>query len=359
MKKKEILEKYQIKRGTFDRLRYDGKIVKLSFYDFSIDEEFMKTFNEEQYTKEWKERPEQKARIAERNRKVNEARWSNISDEKRQEFREKVSKGVRKTQAENPECIEAMKRGLKEYWSKEENRKTHRNKMLHVYSDPKKRKNISKGCKKHWSNEDVREAKRQQMLQYWSEHPEKIEQMKETNRRVQKALWTPEKRLQQSEKLKALWNTNKSSIAAKRLDTMRRNNSFSKSKPAENCIELLRNYGFTVETEKSYPEKPEYPCDAYIVELDTWIEFHFGFFHCHEPFIGTPEQLQQVKEFEQKEQEFKLKHPDTSHGQYGDRIRKWTIIDVEKRQIAERNNLTWFAFYSTQEFEEWLSILLK
>lgn len=156
MKKKEILEKYQIKRGTFDRLRYDGKIVKLGFYDFSIDEKFMKTFNEEQYTKEWKERPEQKARIAERNRKVNEARWSNISDEKRQEFKEKVSKGVRKAQAENPECIEAMRRGLKEYWSKEENREAHRTKMLQVYSDPEKRQHIKDGCKEYWSDENVR-----------------------------------------------------------------------------------------------------------------------------------------------------------------------------------------------------------
>lgn len=362
MKKKEILEKYQIKRGTFDRLRYDGKIVKQGFYDFSIDEEFMKTFNEEQYTKEWKERPEQKARIAERNKKVNEARWSNITEEGRQAFKEKVSKGVRKAQSENPDCIERMRKGLKVYWSKSENTEAHRQRMLQVYSDPKKRENISKGCKKHWSNEDVREAKRQQMLKYWSEHPEKIEQMKETNRRVQKALWTPEKRLKQSETIKQLWRDNGHEMALKRANTMKRNGTVNYSGSAKYCIELLESLGLTIKTEQPYPFKElcKFPYDAYIVELDTYIEFNFGFFHGKEPYEGLEEQMKHVDWLKAKEKEYFESENHKNKSKYGDKVQKWTVNDVTKRKFFEQHpEYSWFEFFTVQEFETWLSILLE
>lgn len=363
MKKKEILEKYKIKRGTFSRLCHDNIIVKNGAQDFSINEEYMKNFNEVQYTKDWKNRPEQKEKIAERNKKVNLARWSKCTAEQKEEFKQKVSKGVRKAQALNPECIERMRQSLKLYWSKEENKLAQSVRMTKAYENEEARQHLKAGTKKYWSNPEARKAHAERMTKFWAEHPEIIEAMKETNRQSQLKLWTPKRKEEASERHKKLWANNCDAYTKKRIETMKAHGTKPNSSiQAERCKALLKEYGFTLEEEKSYPEKPKYPCDAYIVELDTWIEFHFGFFHNHEPYIGTEEQQKQIEYFWSKALEYNEKHQDRDralYGKYGDLIKKWTIVDVEKKQLAEKHNLTWFAFYAEQEFKEWLSTLIK
>ena len=256
-----------------------------------------------------------------------------------------------------------MKTGLKKFWANETNREIHRNRMLEVYSNPEKVQHIKDGCKAYWAKEDNRRAQRERMLAYWKEHPEKLEQMKQTNSRVQKALWTPEKRKQQSETLKQLWRDNGFAMAKKRAETMKRNGTVNTSSSAQYCLQLLDSLSFTVQTEQPYPfkELSRFPYDAYIVELDTYIEFNFGFFHGKEPYVGSYEQLQHIKWLKQKDKEyFETTENPSKRSKYADKIQKWTINDVVKRSFFQQHpEYTWFEFFTVQEFELWLSILTE
>ena len=357
MKLKDILKQYNIDNKEFKILSKLGKIIKIGFNNFNVlDEQYILNGDYEIFKYDYHQTPEYKQKISERNSKVNQARWLKQTVEDRKEFGAKISKGLKQTYQEHPELIENMKIKVREYWSKQENRDAQSERMSEVYKDGTKRRNISKGCKKHWANEDVRLAKSEQMKQMYKEHPEILEKMRESNRQTQLKIWTEEKCKQQSERLKNVWLAKKPEIMKKMYDTMKDKGTFNSSKPANNSIKLLQNVGLTVEKEYLYPNK-QWKCDAYIVELDTYIEFHYGMFHgpkeFHEPFDKNNEEHLKVKKF--LEENYKDKPKNRLHYQ----LYTWTDLDVRKKEYAEKENLNWFAFYSESEFKQWLEILMN
>lgn len=352
MKKKDILTKYKLSRGAWSALWDLGKLRKLSSQNFEvIDEQFIETFDFEQYKQLKKETPEYKANISARNTKVNQNRWSNISDEDRQTFKDKVSKGVNRHNIEHPESIEKMKQGLRKYFSVQENRDKVSKKQKAYYSIEENRVKMSLAVKAFWTPA-MRAEHSAKMKQYWKEHPEKIEQMKETNRQVQSAKWTPEKRKEHSIKLIKVWQEHGHEIHAKAAQTMKENGTINMSIPALESIELLKGAGFTIVPEKPYPTK-HWKCDAYIEELDCWIEFHYGLYHNYMPYDETnPAHVEQAKYLH--DNFWGQKRKKGHHIYY-----TWTSLDVRKRKFAKEYGMTWFEFYTKGDFEQWLKTLIS
>lgn len=145
------------------------------------------------------------------------------------------------------------------------------------------------------------------------------------------------------------------------VETKRKNKSFNTSKIAEYCKQLLRDAGFIVEEEKPYPNEQHLHCDAYIRDLDLWIEFHFCHYHgpkrCHEPF--NPLDNKHIDTLATLKTRF-IEKPKNSKGtnQYGIMIYTWTDLDVRKKQCAIDNKLNWLAFYSYEDFYTWYSIII-
>lgn len=333
MKKKEILEKYNLSRGAYHTLINLGKIKNLSKYDNEIiDEEFIKSFDYEKYKQDYHNSDEYKQKISERNSKVNEARWSNISNSDRELFKSKVSEGVNRHNKEHPESIQNMRQNLKEYWSNQENRDIQSKRMTEIYSDALKRNNIKEGCKKYWSDENNKQAQSKRMKSYWKEHPEKVEQNSKSN--------------------KLTFKLNKESgkldeILSKIYNTKRQNNSFNTSQPEQYVKQLLeqkfKNVHYQYRSDK-YP----FNCDFYIEDLDLYIECNFSWLHGSKPYDENDEECVNLL----KDWEIRAKTSDY----YKNAIYTWTDLDVRKLKIFKENNLNYKIFYNLDDFNSWFNL---
>lgn len=92
-------------------------------------------------------------------------------------------------------------------------------------------------------------------------------------------------------------------------------------------------------------DKYPYYCDFYIEDIDTYIELNLGVFHGFSKFRGTSKQLKTLQVYKDKNTPF------------WDRvIYIWTESDIEKRNTAYKNKLTYYEFYTIEEFEEWFTL---
>lgn len=98
------------------------------------------------------------------------------------------------------------------------------------------------------------------------------------------------------------------------------------------------------DTKRQYrSELYPYACDFYIPDIDTYIEIQGSAFHGPEPFDELNENHQALIT--------KLLNRNTSYALK--QIDQWTIKDVEKRKIAKENQLNFFEFYKTSQFDDW------
>lgn len=119
---------------------------------------------------------------------------------------------------------------------------------------------------------------------------------------------------------------------SKRYATMKKNNSFNKSKPEEEFYQrLLESYDES-EIVRQYSDK-RYPfkCDFYIIPEDKFIECHYSWTHGDMPFNPESRECQELLE--------KWQSKTTGNDYYSQAIKTWTVRDVQKRKIAEENNL--------------------
>lgn len=107
---------------------------------------------------------------------------------------------------------------------------------------------------------------------------------------------------------------------------------------------IIRNYNTLLEEQSNrYP----YNCDFYIKDFDLFIEIQGSQFHHFHPFdSNNSDDINELK---------RLKQLSKNHEQYGAMINIWTIHDVEKRNIAEKNNLNFKEFYTQEEFDNWFN----
>ena len=96
----------------------------------------------------------------------------------------------------------------------------------------------------------------------------------------------------------------------------------------------------------------EYPftCDFYIPPLDLYIEYNGTWTHGGRPFDETDKDcIEQLNKWKEKTRTSQF---------YQTAVYVWSDLDVRKRQCVIKNNLNYLAFYSIEDFEQWLNNLL-
>ena len=139
-------------------------------------------------------------------------------------------------------------------------------------------------------------------------------------------------------------------------ETKKKNKTLSTSKPEDEIYNLLiQKYPNTIRQHKSkeYP----FPCDFYIPELDLYIEYQGYWKHGKEPYIGTDEQKEIVKLWEEKSKEINYKNENKNS--FLSAISIWTISDTLKRETAKKNNLNWIEFFNMKQFMDWYNKILE
>ena len=134
-------------------------------------------------------------------------------------------------------------------------------------------------------------------------------------------------------------------INQKRYNTKKKNKTFGKSNVEKAILNTLKTkYPKTLFQYKSelYP----FPCDFYIPEIDTYIEYNGWWGHGKEPYIGSIEQLNIVETWSLKNTQ-----------QYKRAIETWTIRDALKRTTAKQNNLNYLEFFNLKEFMNWFNTI--
>jgi hypothetical protein len=125
---------------------------------------------------------------------------------------------------------------------------------------------------------------------------------------------------------------------AKEYETKKRNNSFNTSKPEEEYyIKLCEEYGKHNVLRQFRDSRYPFNCDFYIKSEDLFIELHYSWTHCYEPYDSdNPQHQELLKDL--------VKKSETS-SYYRDVIYCWTDLDVRKLMILRQNNLNFNIIY--------------
>lgn len=122
----------------------------------------------------------------------------------------------------------------------------------------------------------------------------------------------------------------------KRSATHNKNNSWTTSKPEEKYFELLKET-FTDVRRQYKDNRYPYCCDFYIGDLDIFIELNLHWSHGKEPFDqNNSEHIKKLELWNEKAKQSKA---------YREAIKVWTKRDIDKRIIAETNNITFIEIY--------------
>ena len=135
-------------------------------------------------------------------------------------------------------------------------------------------------------------------------------------------------------------------VQEKRHETFVKNKTFNTSKPEQQTYELLKTK--FKEVKYQYRDKERYPfnCDFYIPSLDLFIECQYSWTHGSKPY----------NEIEDKEKLELWKSKAKTSKYYQNAINTWTIRDVNKRKVANQNNLRLLEFFSYNDFLEWFNM---
>lgn len=126
--------------------------------------------------------------------------------------------------------------------------------------------------------------------------------------------------------------------------TKKENGTFNTSQPERESIRRLKKkfqYVFSQYSDDRYPFKS----DAYLPELDLFIEFNYHWTHGEAPYSNSKEDQELLAKWEEKAK---------SSDFYEAAIDVWTGADVIKRNIG--SELNWIEFFDEEEFDKWISL---
>ena len=127
----------------------------------------------------------------------------------------------------------------------------------------------------------------------------------------------------------------------KGINTKKQKGNLNTSKPEQESYRLLLEKFPDVKKEFKEERYP-FNCDFYIPNLDLFIECNFHWTHGGHPYNEETDK-KQLELWKSKDSQF-----------YKNAINTWTIRDVNKREIAKKNNLNWIEFFTLNELKEWL-----
>ena len=130
---------------------------------------------------------------------------------------------------------------------------------------------------------------------------------------------------------------------AKINDTKRKNHTFNTSKPEDECYHILVQH-FNKEDIIRQHKSDTYPfqCDFYIKSIDSYIECNFHWTHNNHLYNKN-----NIKDIISK-CKWNMKSKKSKF--YANALKTWTVRDVNKFNIAKKNNLNYLVFYSLNEF---------
>ena len=134
------------------------------------------------------------------------------------------------------------------------------------------------------------------------------------------------------------------SMIKHQIETKRKNHTFNTSKIEIESYNILKEkYDDVI---YQYYDKYRYPfaCDFYIPSLDLFIECNYHWTHGGKPYEGTEKDNKIIDGWKSKNSQY-----------YNNAINCWTIRDVNKRNIAQQNNLNYIEFWNVQELQEWVN----
>lgn len=198
------------------------------------------------------------------------------------------------------------------------------------------------GVKNVFANKDIQDKiKHYYIEKYGVENPSQVEEIKE------KIKLTNIQRYGFDNPMKSNIIKNKfnfSEIQRKVLETKRKRKTFNTSKAEEIMYKLLIEKYNIVYRQYSSSEYP-YCCDFYIPSIDLYIELNAHWTHGGHPFDkNNINDLNKLNYWKNKNTKF-----------YNNAINTWTIRDVEKRNIAKRNNLNYIEFWNLKEVNQFIN----
>ena len=137
--------------------------------------------------------------------------------------------------------------------------------------------------------------------------------------------------------------THSKEVNEKRNNTKRNNGTFNSSKPENLSYKLLKEKFDDV----IYQYKSEvYPfiCDFYIPSLKMYIECNYHWTHGFRPFSEKDNECIKLLN--------KWKEGNTKY--YNNAITTWTVRDVQKRKVANENNLNYKEFWNINELKNFI-----
>lgn len=138
---------------------------------------------------------------------------------------------------------------------------------------------------------------------------------------------------------------NSDEVKQKIYETKMNNHSFGKSKEEDWIYdELKKIYG---EVRRQYKcELYPYMCDFYIPKIDTYIEYQGYFTHGSHPFdINSIEDNKKLEVLKKR------------YGENSQAVTIWSKTDVEKRNLAKKNNLNYIELFNIKEAMKYIDSL--
>ena len=137
--------------------------------------------------------------------------------------------------------------------------------------------------------------------------------------------------------------THSEPIIAKINETKRKNHTFNISKQEDKCYNILINKYNKEDVLRQY-KSDVYPfqCDFYIKSINTYIECNFHWTHgCHLFDSNNKDDINKLEQLNEKAKTSKF---------YKNAIKVWTERDVNKHNVAKKNNLNYLTFYNEKDF---------
>jgi hypothetical protein len=348
MQKSEIREKYNLSKSMVNQLVWEGHITQISGQKWKLDGEYFKDFNIEKYREKfYKESKEKQRKSLSKSVKL---LWDN------EEYRNQQSNShsIQSTNLWKDDAYRQKQKIIrKEIWSNLNRRQEQSNKIKQVFNTEEMKEKLSKGQLQRFSNVEERNKISMALKKAY----ESKELRDKISRLTKEALGTPEMRQKMSINTKLGQKKSgaieKISLASKFMwqnpahinkiyETKKKNNSFNTSSTADACVKEFKEFNFTIELEKPYPNEENLHCDIYIKDLDLWIELHYTWTHGGRPYDENSEDCKkQLNIFNDKAK---------TSDYYKNAIYQWTDLDVRKRENAKRNSLNYLCFYNKKDF---------
>ena len=253
---------------------------------------------------------------------------------------------IHKRKSHGPEEANLIKYGVKNQFQRPEIKEQIMKHNLEVY-----------GCKSHMQNKEwMKRYEEANLIKYGVKNqfqrPEIKEQIIKHNLEVYGVDHFSKTNIYK-EKMSKIASSKE--FQEKRNKTLTKNNTWNKSKQEEYVYKKLISK-FNNVKRQYYSDLYPFKCDFYINDLNLYIEYNGSDLHNDHPFTGSKDDLIEIEKIKQKAAVIKEK-TGKNISRYDNKIKIWTISDVNKRNIAKINNLNYKEFFNLKEFDNWFNNL--